>query len=96
MTMQNHTLEGITIIDRNEGIFRSDLKNWYIDMQGMLYPNHFLKNVANRMSDVFVYDEPGSDCGSGHWQQGTPDDVTDSDIIGFIFTNPESWREFQE
>lgn len=94
--IMTHVLDDIKIVDRSEGIFTSGNQNYYIDMIGMLYPNHFLKNVANQMSDVFVYDEPGSDCGSGSWQQGTPDDVTDEDIIGFIFTNPESWRELQE
>lgn len=89
-------LVDIKIVDRNEGIFNNGDRNYYIDMTGMLYPNHFLKNVANQMSDVFVYDEPGGDCGSGHWRQGIAEDCSDEDVIGFILTNEESWKELQE
>jgi hypothetical protein len=109
MSIKN-IIEDIEILDRNEGIFKTNIypiakaapawtpveRNWYIDMTGMLYPNQFLKNVANSMSDVFVYDEPGGDSGSGHWRQGIPEDVTDEDIIGFIFTNSDCWSECEE
>lgn len=88
-------MSAIKIVDRNEGIFRVGKQVYYVEMTNMLYPNSFMKNVINSMSDVFVYEDQG-DNGKHHYAKPEEDDVFDTDIVEFIMQHEENWKPLQD
>lgn len=88
--------QAIRIIDRNEGIFRSGRKSYYVEMSSMLYPNDFIRNVINSMTDIFTYYSPDGSDSKGFYSRPEPDDIMDMDIIEFILEHEENWKPLQD